>query len=317
MKANVPHLPAEVAQAIKSKDLDIPTGLVKLMKEPDVPVGAQQFLQDMYTILKGGNHFYLENLKLFWDLDYRGLDMSEVRMPFPVTVLFYHFTNEAVDMPPIDPESGDFEQGKTVLVVSDIVENGMLHIHGYTDNPVTGAEWMMLPVSAVIYRDDMEDMSNVITKTHFRARLQAPVPGLDYVKYMDRMKELGLESEEQLANMISDHLRVVVGFLAISAAKNVPRVVVKPPPKLNKKRIKRGKVPFHEYHILDVFRDRARTMYEETESKADDDQPKRASPKLHLVRGHMVQKQSGLLYYRAPHLRGDPGKGVVNKDYRT
>jgi len=86
--------------------------------------------------------------------------------------------------------------------------------------------------------------------------------------------------------------------------------IITPPKFLNKKRKKKGKVPFFEYRILTV-----------KQSDNNDKKPPiggtHASPRVHLRRGHIRHLPSGSTTFVQPCVVGDKKRGVIHKDYRV
>jgi hypothetical protein len=97
--------------------------------------------------------------------------------------------------------------------------------------------------------------------------------------------------------------------------KNVEKVRVDPPPKLQKKRRKKQKIELFTYHVLRV----------QTASSKREKRPHQGgATRLHYCRGHFKEytdknplfgKYTGLWWWQ-PHIRGDAKKGRVMKDYK-
>lgn len=82
------------------------------------------------------------------------------------------------------------------------------------------------------------------------------------------------------------------------------------PAALNKKRVKLGKVPLLDYHVIDLTKSRPKTTAKPTEDLAG------PCMRLHFVRGHERQLASGVKTRVKWHLRGDPDLGFVDKHYK-
>jgi len=74
----------------------------------------------------------------------------------------------------------------------------------------------------------------------------------------------------------------------------------------NAKRIRQGKKPLFDWHTV---------LIEPPRQKLPDQGGTHASPRLHDVRGHWVNR-NGKRYWRKAHQRGDASLGVVFHDYK-
>ncbi len=106
---------------------------------------------------------------------------------------------------------------------------------------------------------------------------------------------------------------------------NCQNVVIKdvlPPEKLNRKRIRKGKLPLYSYKILEVVKGKPKTK---NAGSVPWDYKSPEAVRFHLCRGHfktftderpLFGKYSGTFWWN-PQSRGDRSKGVVEKDYRV
>lgn len=74
----------------------------------------------------------------------------------------------------------------------------------------------------------------------------------------------------------------------------------------NAKRIRQGKLPLFDWHTVTI---------EPPKPKAEAQGGTHASPRLHDVRGHWVNR-NGKRYWRKAHQRGDASIGIVFHDYK-
>lgn len=104
--------------------------------------------------------------------------------------------------------------------------------------------------------------------------------------------------------------------LNLMACKNISTKEIPPPEKVNKKRLKNGKLPLYSYHVLEV--DLGKNKHLNTNNGKSG-----ITQRIHFQRGHFKQfsedkplfgKISGL-YWWQPHLRGTNKDGFVDKDY--
>lgn len=120
-----------------------------------------------------------------------------------------------------------------------------------------------------------------------------------------------------IVNDVGTELATVICMCMMLNAKNLKQVqVVQAPKFLNKKRLAKGKVPFFDYHTMDVFVSDGQKLA--SRRLVTDDMLKtvwtKNAPGMHSVIGHMKVRSSGV-YWWSPHLRGDATKGFVDKDY--
>ena len=76
--------------------------------------------------------------------------------------------------------------------------------------------------------------------------------------------------------------------------------------RLNKKRVKKGKPPYFDYHVLRVEKQGGK--HSKSVTKSD-----RNSPRTHMRRGHIRRLQSGAVWVSNSIV--NPGNGFIDKDY--
>jgi hypothetical protein len=72
------------------------------------------------------------------------------------------------------------------------------------------------------------------------------------------------------------------------------------------KRVRQGKKPFYDWHVVTI---------EPSKPAAPHQGGTHASPRLHEVRGHWVNR-NGKRFWRRPHERGDASLGIAFHDYK-
>ena len=97
-------------------------------------------------------------------------------------------------------------------------------------------------------------------------------------------------------------------FLTAINCINVRKVCHDPSPKLQKKRLKRGKQPLFSYYTLEL-----NGRGESGPSLGG----RHASPRVHLRRGHPREYAPGKWTWVQPCVVGNKGNGMVRKDYGT
>jgi len=157
-------------------------------------------------------------------------------------------------------------------------------------DPEKDGRWMMLPM----FLDVLEDGS-------CQARRNST--GFDAV-----------DDERDLSHCGSR----LVALSVLLSCKNISQLTIPPPPKVNKKRERNGKLPLYSYHVLTV--DMQDQIHNQSHNWGDPESHNR----LHFQRGHFKQyseerplfgKFSGL-YWWQPHIRGQNKTGFVDKEYR-
>ena len=99
------------------------------------------------------------------------------------------------------------------------------------------------------------------------------------------------------------YLLAVIGLLNARNAAETESVDLK---KLNKARVKRGKLPLFSHKLLKIHHRQIR--------RAGDGSGDHIVMRGHFVRGHFKTRKSGV-YFWHPHARGDFSRGMVIKDY--
>ena len=83
------------------------------------------------------------------------------------------------------------------------------------------------------------------------------------------------------------------------------------PTRLNKKRIKKGRVPLYEYKVLDIVAD----ILQAVPAAKPHQGGTHASPRMHKRRGHVRRLHSGRTTWIRHMIVGKPGTGAVEKEY--
>lgn len=111
---------------------------------------------------------------------------------------------------------------------------------------------------------------------------------------------------DELNNLLTEQVRAVCIALDAEVAE---KETVRAPEKLQRARMKRGKKPLRDYHVVKLSRkERAAPL----ETAGD---PTGRHTRLHFVRGHWRHFEKHKTWIRW-HLRGDPDLGFIDKHYR-
>lgn len=133
----------------------------------------------------------------------------------------------------------------------------------------------------------------------------ANVVTLKFLSGGDGFKKLA--GPEQLHDSMVACADWLNSFLSVLNCSNVEIAEVSEPKFLNKKRLKKGKVPIYSYKTL-VLKTRQQRL--ENGIGTHD------SPRIHLRRGHIKRRKTGNFWWE-PCVVGDRKRGIVVKDYRA
>ncbi len=118
------------------------------------------------------------------------------------------------------------------------------------------------------------------------------------------------DANSDLLQSFEDMILNFYVFIEILNCRNIEIKTYSYPPKINKKRIKKGKLPLFEYKTLHVSQKSNQGKNNSNSSKA------KSSPRLHLRRGHIRRLASGGKIWVQACLVGEKKAGLVHKDYR-
>jgi hypothetical protein len=157
--------------------------------------------------------------------------------------------------------------------------------------------WMMIP------------SFGVVNKTNgFKGFFTGVMPCASR-SYLDNF---GRDRAEEVASSdIWGEIKAIVHLLLALSVRNVKKLSIDAPTKLNAKRTKQGKRALYEYHVLDIVVEMMRTGI--SRGPVDD----RASPRMHARRGHVRHLETGKVTWVRHTIVGKPSAGRVEKDYRV
>lgn len=138
-----------------------------------------------------------------------------------------------------------------------------------------------------------------------------------FLAFTERARCLGQSEDEAIEGIYIDTIdetRAVYEFLAAINCANVGTQTLPPPRMLNEKRIKKGKVPFFAYQVLDI------DPFHGTAGTSTGQAGSHAAPRTHLRRGHLrrLGEKFGhkVLWINATMV--NPGSSeVVDKTYQV
>ena len=158
--------------------------------------------------------------------------------------------------------------------------------------------WSICPVFGLTKKDDPD----IIQLTRL------------YEYEQEEDNEMGEEEEFRAALSKATVLNDIIN------CQNVVTKDVMPPEKLNRKRIRNGKLPLYSYKILEVVKGKPKTK---DAGSVPWDYKSPETVRFHLCRGHfktytedskLFGKYTGTFWWN-PQSRGDRGKGIIEKEY--
>jgi len=166
-------------------------------------------------------------------------------------------------------------------------------INGLCFMRATGGVWLWPQVVMRLRVDDNQQVSSV----EFMDTKTNKVYGKE-----DDFKNIG-NIKAPMHIMLS-----VVKATEVLACSNVEFIDHPAPKFINRKRIKKGKLPLVSYKTLHIVIDKANRVSNPSGGT-------HASPRLHLRRGHIRRLPSGNRIWIQSCLVGDESQGVIKKDY--
>lgn len=157
----------------------------------------------------------------------------------------------------------------------------------------------------VLVRPDGSRLVRDLALMPFSVRDEAKRNGESVSEYIDK----SLHSWASFAT-------VATKAMACLNASNVNSVTLPAPDKLNKKRLKNGKPPFFEYKILDIFLGADHSDLHSKDARNSIEGWMNSGKRLHAVRGHLMRSH-GMIVWRRSHMRGNPERGAIVKDYQV
>jgi len=162
--------------------------------------------------------------------------------------------------------------GEIIAVVFEMIE-GYLYGYYFNQNMTTGIEFNKVGQDFKVHKNGVTPLSQV---------------GAEYV----------------LNNVL-----IILKFIQLLNCSNITTETHQPSEKLNKKRLKRGKLPLFEYKTL---------VLPGTHVQAQEHQGgSHASPRWHVRRGHIRRLQNGNEIWVESCSVGSIKTGIINKDYRV
>ena len=223
-------------------------------------------------------------------------------LKFPYNAMCFEYT--------VKTSTGDgldcHKSTKRIIHLLDIDSVQLFFVFAYFDDGVKDLckpSWFILPYCAKI---------NKITGY---IGVDSPFESMD-----DVLENLEI-SDFMIYNLLKE-VKMSLGLIDILNCQNVITKDVLPPEKLNRKRIRNGKLPLYSYKILEVVKGKPRSK---NAGSVPWDYKSPANVRFHLCRGHfktftqdkpLFGKYSGTFWWN-PQSRGNKELGEVEKDYEV
>lgn len=320
---------------------EIRDGFVKPLGK--VVPGDALYAEGVLRILQDAVKFRLPDTGDLLGIERRGRvfmrsDFDVLKIPFPAVALEYTFAPEkqklhehrfvagkritlVVDVPAGVGKAGIFE-----FAVRDLpwfAKEGGLIIVGFWSNDDAGkpseggSSWEMSSALGIIPRYQDADFSALPIDDRNAKRGDLTILSAIAMHGLLNFhaNRLGREKARRLMLQdLDDDVHVALDFMLALSCNNVKvsNSAADSREKLNKKRIKSGKVPFFEYKELQI--DGVRLAPGEMQSAGTTDSG-RVSPRMHLRRGHIRRLDNGKRTWVNMTVVGAASSGVVAKNY--
>lgn len=127
--------------------------------------------------------------------------------------------------------------------------------------------------------------------------------------YLDSVNDIRVDDmQKAMRNISSLWWFDLYAMFNILECGNTDIEIEKSSSRLNKKRIKKGKLPFFDYHVLTVNR--------HLKSVSNTQNINHRSPRQHIRRGHIRHYKDGRKIFIQSCIVGDSDNGLIKKDYR-
>jgi hypothetical protein len=255
-----------------------------------------------------------------------------IKMPYPIMAIEYLLSVEKTGTTNmLDPNFPvrncskrivlAFDSSKidtSVFLQGEKIKKGIVSISiFYVDET---KEWEIAP-GAIWYDPETEFTELLISDSKYHLSGTAKLFKYEFLynTYTQIIQQFGKATDKHpiIYNMVFndnvEELCSLIKIVALLNAKNINTIDINPSPKLNKKRIKSGSLPFYSYKTLDIFlsketrKIRAKNIKNHLSNFI-------ATKRLHSVRGHFKIRKTGI-YWWSSYQRGSMQKGIVEKDY--
>lgn len=240
------------------------------------------------------------------------------RLPFPVSMFEYHDSYEDMNVTRFGTPSKDFK-GKCCLLAQHI-DNNIMQVYSITWNSIHDF-WMIWPTIITIKVGSLFTEQEYNSIRHkFDLTPYNKTTGNLYLNYFNNPEGMKVRQLFSAEEVLSWDVPWLASFLMLLNCKNIRTHEILPPEKLNKKRMKNGKLPHYTYKVLKL-----KVMGDSSDNNneiimGDNNWENR----MHFCRGHfkfftdkkpLMGRHTGL-YWWSSHIRGKNTEGFVDKEYQ-
>ena len=316
----------------------------ELSSIPGISRAPEEFL---WRALAGSVKFILpDNGILFEDTDYKPSMFELQRLPFPLCALEFsadealyapetglHFSGKRIalcfDPHSIAPElqalyfeaaeiqSADElpERCHCIISVYDAPEHGIW-------SPSMGAVCIDLERDAPVpagggfdFKSPGAERASALLRSASNSKPSQHGLPVTYIPFPERARMAGISMQDAIQTVYLDtvdEIRAAWQFMAAANCSNVRETTLRAPAALNAKRAKKGKIPFFDYHILDLDPGTSGAR------KSHGEPGSHASPRTHLRRGHIrrINPERSVWINATLVNKSLAAGGIADKDYR-
>ena len=262
--------------------------------------------------IKAAQHFAIPDNGRLFDDDLKGLDLSNIRLPFEyITVEWF-----------VSKPLGDGKQPvpKRILVASEYDDMGLIVCCGVYGLPGAGSKWGFNPFQIIIKMDENVPFANKfaggsIFPFHLQdGRVMEVMSAFTQDQFADALHD-GRISSKEARDALQDSTQELMGLFEFLEALSCKNVISEPIEKINHekntRRIRDGKLPIYETRILTIDTGYNSGGKHNIGICSSD----RASVRQHLRRGHIRRHPTAGNIWVNSCVVGDADIGVINKQY--
>lgn len=264
---------------------------------------VHKFHAESYDDIVSGMDKRMQGKKLFME------DYEYIKLPYKMCWFDYQY--DRVD----ELRKGNFHVNQRAIMVTEFAEN-FIQMFVYNRmgvmDPDPMYDWQLSPASYLISigsgfnkRPDIDEIAKILPVLKEIDGNFLPLP---------LMMDLDFEVIMQVQEDDTSDFMFLEAYLKLLNCKNIEKVKVAGPEKLNKKRKKRGKHPIFDYHVLRISAPSKQVGSNKDQGLWNN--------RIHFCRGHykvytkdapLMGKHIGM-YWWQPHVRGTEKK-VLLKSY--
>ena len=262
--------------------------------------------------IKKAQHFAIPDGGALFDDKLKGLDLSNIRLPYPdITVEWF------IDKPKND---GKYPCPKRIIVASE-VEDFIVCVGVWYSHEIPKGCWGFNPFKIFIKMDNSvpfpsSGFGDIVPFRFEDGREIQIAPAFTQDQFAENLRSGEISSKEAL-EVLQDSTLEMMGLFEFLEALSCKNVIAEPLEKIdhakNIRRIRDGKLPIYETRILTI--DTGRNSGEKHDSwvGAGD----RASVRQHLRRGHIRRHPTAGNIWVNSCVVGYSELGVINKSYEV